>query len=127
MPAPRVSLMPRWPREPHWATPLPAASGPGQHTCSAPSFVVLFLQCAAYVLTAKCVPDRAAPGCCRTVYELCSGQKLDKLEFPAVRGLQGVKEATVVIPVNPEGPLKNKEVRAKGWGVQPTPSWGSYA
>jgi hypothetical protein len=43
------------------------------------------------------------------VYELCSGQKLDKLEFPAVRGLQGVKEATVVIPVNPKGPLKNKE------------------
>lgn len=47
----------------------------------------------------------------RTVYELCSGEKLEKLEFPAVRGLQGVKEATVVIPVNPDGPLKNKEVR----------------
>lgn len=45
------------------------------------------------------------------MYELCSGEKLDKLEFPAVRGLQGVKEATVVIPVNPDGPLKNKEVR----------------
>lgn len=52
-----------------------------------------------------------SPSRCRTVYELCSGQRLDKLEFPAVRGLQGVKEATVVIPVNPKGPLKNKEVR----------------
>ena len=51
------------------------------------------------------------------MYELTSGQRLDKLEFPAVRGLEGVKEATVVIPVNPKGPLKNKEVGARLGGV----------
>lgn len=44
----------------------------------------------------------------RTVYEVASGQKMDRPEYQAVRGLDGVKEATVVIPPNPTGPLRNE-------------------
>lgn len=55
----------------------------------------------------------------RTAYELMSGQALPKLAFDdAVRGLQGVKSATVAIPIRSpdggkggKGPARAKEVR----------------
>lgn len=33
----------------------------------------------------------------RTAYEVITGKKLDKIEFEAVRGIEGVKEATVKV------------------------------
>lgn len=44
----------------------------------------------------------------RTVVELASGQPMAKPEYQAVRGLEGIKEATVTIPANPSGPLHNE-------------------
>lgn len=38
-----------------------------------------------------------------------SAKKPNRIEFTEVRGLEGIKEATIVIPANPDGPLKNKE------------------
>ena len=56
-------------------------------------------------------------GCaCRTVYEVVTGEPLGALPLEEVRGLEGVKEAMVPIKPNPEGPLHNAQVRARGWG-----------
>lgn len=43
----------------------------------------------------------------RTVVEIAGGKLMGKPEYTAVRGFEGLKEATVTIPPNPEGPLKN--------------------
>ncbi|KAI8475667.1 MAG: iron only hydrogenase large subunit domain-containing protein, partial [Monoraphidium minutum] len=40
----------------------------------------------------------------RTLYELVSGQPLPRLEFESVRGLAGVKQATVTLPAPPPPP-----------------------
>lgn len=45
----------------------------------------------------------------RTVYDLASGEQLPRLQLAEVRGLDGVKEASVTIRANPDGPLKNAE------------------
>ncbi len=49
----------------------------------------------------------------RTVYEVAArgsdNPTLDKVEFTAVRGLEGLREATVVIPPNPTGVLHNED------------------
>lgn len=45
----------------------------------------------------------------RTVYDVATGEKLDRLDWEPVRGLDGTKEASVVIKPHPEGPLHNKE------------------
>jgi hypothetical protein len=47
--------------------------------------------------------------CCRTVYDLASGEQMPRLVFSEVRGLEGVKEASVTIAANPAGPLSNTE------------------
>lgn len=39
----------------------------------------------------------------RTVYEILSGKELQNIEFTAVRGLNGIKEAEVTIPLNSAG------------------------
>lgn len=58
---------------------------------------------------------RAAPH--RTVYDMASGEQLPRLQLSEVRGLDGVKEASVTIRANPEGPLKNTEVRRAAEGA----------
>lgn len=48
----------------------------------------------------------------RTVYDLAapeSAREMGRLEFEEVRGLDGIKEASIVIPANPTGPLGNTE------------------
>ncbi|KAG7666757.1 putative NADP-reducing hydrogenase subunit HndD [Nannochloris sp. 'desiccata'] len=45
----------------------------------------------------------------RTVVEVAGGEKMEKPVYEAVRGLDGVREATVTIPANPDGPLHNTE------------------
>lgn len=49
----------------------------------------------------------------RTVYEVAARGSdkptLDRVEFVAVRGLEGLREATVVIPPNPTGVLHNEK------------------
>jgi iron-only hydrogenase group A len=45
----------------------------------------------------------------RTVVEVAGGEKMETPVYEAVRGLDGVREATVTIPANPDGPLHNKE------------------
>jgi hypothetical protein len=45
----------------------------------------------------------------RTVYELVSGQPMGRLVFEEARGLEGLKEATVTIPVSAESPFKALE------------------
>lgn len=49
----------------------------------------------------------------RTVYEVAAKGSdkptLDKVEFTAVRGLEGLREAVIVIPPNPTGVLHNEE------------------
>ena len=45
----------------------------------------------------------------RTVVEVAGGQKMERPVFEAVRGLDGVKEASVTIPANPQGPLHNTD------------------
>ena len=51
---------------------------------------------------------------CRTVYEVVTGEPLGALPLQEVRGLEGVKEATVPIKPNPQGPLHNAQVGAGG-------------
>ena len=46
----------------------------------------------------------------RTVYDLATGEQLPRLRFSEVRGLEGVKEASVTISPHPEGPLHNAQV-----------------
>lgn len=48
----------------------------------------------------------------RTVYDILTsgdGDSMGHLEYEAVRGMDGIKEASVTIPPNPEGPLGNSE------------------
>lgn len=45
----------------------------------------------------------------RTVVEVAGGAPLEKIVFHNIRGLDGIKEADVTIPTNPEGPLYNTE------------------
>jgi len=45
----------------------------------------------------------------RTVVEIAGGEHMDRLEYTAVRGFDGIKEAMVTIPANPNGPLHNAE------------------
>eukprot|EP00887_Chlorella_sp_A99_P003165 scaffold9.g3165.t1 len=45
----------------------------------------------------------------RTVYDVVTGEKLEKLQFTEVRGLDGVKEASITISPHPESPLHNTE------------------
>ncbi|GAB4821487.1 hypothetical protein N2152v2_008533 [Parachlorella kessleri] len=45
----------------------------------------------------------------RTVYEVVTGEPLGALPLQEVRGLEGVKEATVPIKPNPQGPLHNAQ------------------
>lgn len=45
----------------------------------------------------------------RTVVELANGKPLPRLDYVAVRGMDGVKEATVTIESNPSGPLHNDQ------------------
>jgi NADP-reducing hydrogenase subunit HndD len=49
----------------------------------------------------------------RTVYEVAAKgsdkPNLDRVEFKSVRGLDGIREAVIVIPPNPNGVLHNKE------------------
>lgn len=48
------------------------------------------------------VPAAAVAGTlcalCRTAYELASGEALPRLEVEAVRGLEGIKAATITLP-----------------------------
>lgn len=46
----------------------------------------------------------------RTVYELVSGRPMEPPKYEPLRGVEGLKEATVVIPANAQGPLHNAEV-----------------
>lgn len=48
---------------------------------------------------------------------MASGEQLPRLQLSEVRGLDGVKEASVTIRANPEGPLKNTEVRRAAEGT----------
>lgn len=41
----------------------------------------------------------------RVVYELCTGEAMPSLEFEPVRGLEGIKEATVTLVPRESGPL----------------------
>jgi hypothetical protein len=43
------------------------------------------------------------------VYDVATGGRLDRVVWEPVRGLEGVKEASVTIPPHPEGPLHNSE------------------
>ena len=45
----------------------------------------------------------------RTVVEVAGGERMERPVYEAVRGLDGVKEASVTIPANPNGPLHNTE------------------
>lgn len=45
----------------------------------------------------------------RTVVEVAGGERMERPVYEAVRGLDGVKEASVTIPANPNGPLHNAE------------------
>lgn len=45
----------------------------------------------------------------RTVYDVVTGEKLDRVIWEPVRGLEGTKEASITIAPHPEGPLHNKE------------------
>lgn len=46
----------------------------------------------------------------RTVLSVVdSSEEMGRLDYEEVRGLDGVKEATVTVPPNPEGPLHNEE------------------
>lgn len=45
----------------------------------------------------------------RTVYDVVTGEKLPRLQFSEVRGLDGVKEASINITPHPESPLHNTE------------------
>jgi len=45
----------------------------------------------------------------RTVVEVAGGERMERPVYEAVRGLDGVREATVTIPANPNGPLHNAE------------------
>lgn len=47
----------------------------------------------------------------RTAYEVASGQSLPRLEFGPIRGLTGVKEATVTLPENSPPGLAGREIR----------------
>lgn len=47
----------------------------------------------------------------RTAYEVASGQTLPRLEFDNIRGLNGVKEATVTLPENSPPGLAGKEIK----------------
>ena len=40
---------------------------------------------------------------------MATGGRLDRVVWEPVRGLEGVKEASVTIPPHPEGPLHNSE------------------
>ena len=52
----------------------------------------------------------------RTVYELVSGQPMGRIVFEEVRGLDGLKEAAITIPVSDASPFKALE-SAPGAGV----------
>jgi hypothetical protein len=43
------------------------------------------------------------------VYDVATGGRLDRVVWEPVRGLEGVKEASVTIPPHPKGPLHNSE------------------
>lgn len=45
----------------------------------------------------------------RTVYDVVTGERLDRLNWDPVRGLEGTKEASITIAPHPEGPLHNTE------------------
>ncbi|GAB4814116.1 hypothetical protein N2152v2_001162 [Parachlorella kessleri] len=45
----------------------------------------------------------------RTAYYFASGEHLPRLHLTEVRGLEGIKEATVTVPANPLGRLRNAE------------------
>lgn len=45
----------------------------------------------------------------RTVYDLATGEKMERVEWHPVRGLDGTKEASITIKPHPEGPLHNKD------------------
>ena len=47
----------------------------------------------------------------RTAYHLAAGRALPKLEVDAVRGLRGVKEATVTLPVDAPAGAAGREIR----------------
>jgi hypothetical protein len=57
--------------------------------------------------------QRAAPRqpllSCRTVYDVATGEKLERMEWAPVRGLEGTREASVTISPHPEGPLHNAQ------------------
>eukprot|EP00887_Chlorella_sp_A99_P001323 scaffold14.g1323.t1 len=50
----------------------------------------------------------------RTAYELATGESLPKLEVDAVRGLQGVKAATIALPANPTTEARGEGACAAG-------------
>ena len=45
------------------------------------------------------------------MYEVATGERLPRLGFEDVRGLEGVREAAITIAPHPEGPLHNAQVR----------------
>lgn len=63
----------------------------------------------------------------RTVYDVVTGERLDRLNWDPVRGLEGTKEASITIAPHPEGPLHNTEpvtvniAVANGLGGWPPP------
>ncbi|GBF95803.1 iron hydrogenase [Raphidocelis subcapitata] len=52
----------------------------------------------------------------RTVYELISGQPMGRVVFEEVRGMDGIKQAAITIPVGPDSRYKHLET-APGQGV----------
>lgn len=71
----------------------------------------------------------------RTVYELVSGQPMGRIVFEDVRGLDGIKEGTVTIPISEDSPFKCLEATpgagvslrvavANGLGKHPTGGQG---
>jgi hypothetical protein len=43
------------------------------------------------------------------VYDVATGEKLERMEWAPVRGLEGTREASVTISPHPEGPLHNAQ------------------
>ena len=45
----------------------------------------------------------------RTLCDVATGERLERVVWAPVRGLEGIKEASVTIAPHPEGPLHNAE------------------
>jgi hypothetical protein len=55
----------------------------------------------------------------RTVVELVTGEPMGRIPFDDVRGLEGIKEATLTLKPSPTGPFgKYDKVRCSGLGMR---------